>query len=105
MLVMRINGNRQFRRFAIVLGMLALLSMLFSVCLVCVETHHHCHGEDCPICACINQCRENLRHLSGGLIPAVFCLALFMTVLKISMLFIALSANETPVSLKVRLNN
>ena len=102
---MRIEGNRQFRKFAIALGMLALLSMPFSVCLVCVETHHHCHGEDCPICACINQCRENLRHLAGGLIPAVICLALFMTVLKISMPLLALTANETPVSLKVRLND
>ena len=102
---MGIYGKGRSRRLMIVLGLIALVSMLFSVCLSCVETHHHCHEDDCPICACINHCRETLRELSNGI--ALFAVVFFglAAVQGIKAFLVCACTFDTPVSLKVRLND
>ncbi len=102
---MNIYGKKQYDKLVLILGMMALVSMLFSVCLACVETHHDCQGEDCPICACIHQCRESLRDLSAGLIPAFSVFFIVTAVYGINEFFLPFGKNDTPVSLKVRMND
>ena len=82
-----------------------LVIVLFSASFIAAEADHDCSGDDCPICACIQQCENTLRQIgscavgqSAVIIPAI----LFF----ISVLFSAcIYRQETPVSRKVRLNN
>jgi len=99
------NRNKSCKHIAVVLGLMALIAMLFSVFLASVETHHHCHGDDCPICECIHQCHESVRQLVGGGLPQiVFVFALTAAVLMITVCIID-AHRDTPVGLKVRLND
>ncbi len=52
-----------------VLGMAILVVVLFSAVFVTTRKHHHCHGEDCPVCAVLHQCESGLGQLGSGLIP------------------------------------
>ena len=62
-------------------------------------------GEDCPICACIQQCKNTIRGIGGGITAASAVIILVL----ISQLIISLGVpsfqRDTPVSTKVRLNN
>ena len=99
------NRNKSYKHIAIVLGLMALIAMLFSVFLASVETHHHCHGDDCPICECIHQCRESVKQLvSGGLPQIIYVFVLSAAVQLISVCLID-AHRDTPVGLKVRLND
>ena len=99
------NRNKSFKHIATVLGLMALIAMLFSVVLASVETHHHCHGDDCPICECIHQCHISVRQLVGGNLPQiVYAFVLSAAVLMITVCFID-AHRDTPVGLKVRLND
>ena len=101
----RLTAVRQKRIAAGILGMLLLLIMLFSSFYLAVEADHDCSGEDCPVCACIQQCENTLHRIGAGtaslagvVIPVV-CMAVSM------LLFTLAASEETPVSRKVRLNN
>ena len=102
---MGIYVKERSRRLMIILGLIALVSMLFSVCLSCAETHHHCNDEDCPICACINHCSETLRELSNGIALLVLVFFVSAAARGIKAFFICTGTLDTPVSLKVRLND
>ena len=99
----KITGYK--RTAAGILGMLILFIILFSSILIASEVKHECTGEDCPICACIQQCENTLRHIrntvdhpAAAIIPIIFMLVS-------ADLFVIDSAQETLVSSKIRLNN
>lgn len=88
-----------------ILAMFLLSLLLFSAFYVTAEAEHDCTGEDCPVCACIQQCESTLQkmgdgsaHLAAAILPAVFLLIL-------SCFFVFTFPQETLVSIKVRLNN
>ncbi|MBP5609297.1 MAG: hypothetical protein J6X66_13655 [Lachnospiraceae bacterium] len=98
-------GKKKYKNIILVLGLLVLISMLFSVCLACAEKHHHCMGEDCPICACINQCRESLRDLTDGIVPFVLVFTAAAAVYGLNRFPASVCIGDTPVDLRVRLND
>ena len=102
---MGVYGKGRSRKLMIVLGLIALVSMLFSVRLSCAEKHHYCHGEDCPICACLHHCRESIRDLSDAIVPPVIVLFVPVAAQGIKALFLCAGICYTPVGLKVRLND
>lgn len=85
---------------AVIIFAAAALSHLY----IAAEAGHDCSGADCPICACVRLCENILSLLEGGTSACVFAAAAaFFTVTAV---FSALcGARETPVSIKVRLNN
>ena len=87
------------------MGMLFLCAMLFSAFYIAAESHHDCEGEDCPICACIDQCEGVLYRVSDDApaAAAVLLPVLFLFLCELSQTSCILQ--ETPVSRKVRLNN
>lgn len=98
----RVNSNKII---AAIMGVMMLVVVLVSASYVAVEAVHDCTGEDCPICACINQCENTLRQVGGGVdfqadtvLPVVFILIMAVS-------GSAILTAETPVSRKIRLNN
>lgn len=99
------NTTKANKIAAGIMGIMLLVIVLFSSFYIAVEADHHCTGEDCPICACIQQCENTLRGIGDGtaaqssaVIPVIF-------ILFFSALFVAEFSQETLVSQKVRLNN
>ena len=82
-----------------------LVVVLFSAFYIVAETDHDCTGDDCPICACIQQCENILNQIGDGAAAQISVVAPVVFLL----LFVLFSARsitqETLVSKKVRLNN
>ena len=98
----RVNSNKII---AAVMVIMMLLVVLVSASYVAVESGHDCTGEDCPICACINQCENTLRQVGGGVdFQADTVLPVFFILIIAVPASVSLTA-ETPVSRKIRLNN
>lgn len=98
----RVNSNKII---AGVMGIMMLLVVLVSASYVAVESGHDCTGEECPICACINQCESTLREVGGGVdFQSESVLPVFFILIMAVPGSLSLTA-ETPVSRKIRLNN
>ena len=99
-------GKKLTKRIAVGVGLLALVALLSSALFVCLETHHHhCHTKDCPVCMCLQQCRETLRQLGDGLPAVIAVLPFLLLSVWISFTYEGTFLPETLVSYKVRLNN
>ncbi len=103
------NGRSFFGRFMKILApcivILMLCVMVFSFMFIVSETDHDCTGEDCPVCALIQQCEQTVRSVGGdvsaaavSLLFSAFIVAAFLIPCNTILYF-------TPVSLKIRLNN
>lgn len=97
--------SKNVRVAACIMAFMVLFIVLFSSSYIAGHVHHHCTGEDCPVCACIHQCESMIRNMGDGV--AVFT----AVVLPILVAFASASMPDlaflwgTPVSRKVRLNN
>lgn len=88
-----------------IMAVMILLVTLFSAFFIISHTDHDCTGEDCPICACLQQC-ENILHGAGdgslltisGIIPIVLATGFIL-------ISYCIVISDTPVSAKVRMNN
>ncbi|MBQ7558635.1 MAG: hypothetical protein IJT20_00050 [Synergistaceae bacterium] len=82
-------------------------AIIFSVAFVALEITHDCTGEDCPICGCVVLCQKTLRQIFD--FSALFSAAsgiLFVVIIRNFSVFpIAVSAEKTPVALKIKLSN
>ena len=100
-----LRGVNSKKIIAVIMGIMMLVVVLISASYVAVESVHDCTGEECPICACINQCESTLRQVGGGVdLQAEFILPVFFILITAVSASAALTA-ETPVSRKIRLNN
>ncbi len=103
---MKMSTDRKISRvFACIVAAMVLFVVLFSAFFIVSHADHDCTGEDCPVCACMQQC-ENILHgvdegsiyAASGILPVIlivgFILASFCIVI-----------SDTPVSAKVRIND
>ena len=105
--IKRFLGKRKglIETFVAMLGMAMLVVVLFSAVFVASESQHDCDGDECPICAVLQQCENNLNQLGSGIVPlavAVMVVFYLMAGVSDSGVFRIFS---TPVSNMVRLNN
>ena len=98
-------GDKRINITAGIMAVMMLIVVLFSSFYIAAHADHECTGEDCPICACIQQCENNIRGIGSGVatISAVI-IPVFITLLIICYGVLSLRW-DTPVSTKVRLNN
>lgn len=100
--MMRVNLKKRTAIFTAVLVMFIMLASLFFVA---NEIKHDCTGADCPICACLQQAKQNLKQLGNGAVEiAVLAFQVFF-VCGIVLSIACVRPMLTPVSEKVRLNN
>ncbi|OON87056.1 hypothetical protein BXO88_05690 [Oribacterium sp. C9] len=88
-----------------IMGFMMLFIVLFSASVIASESVHDCTGEECPICACINQCENTLRQVGGGIDLHTDSIAPFIFILLAAFPVTASLTAETLVSRKIRLNN
>ena len=89
-----------------VMAVMMLLVMLLSSFFIAAHADHHdCTGEDCPICACIQQCENNIRGIGSSItVVSAVVLPVFIG-LQLTFSGILSFQWNTPVSTKVRMNN
>lgn len=100
----KLTGND--RRFtAGIMAVMLLFAVLFSMFFLSAEVGHECNHDDCPICACMQQCSNTIHSISNSfvavataLIPNIY----FISFAKSNILNIKA---DTLVSQKVRLDN
>ena len=98
-------GSGHRKTAAGILGMLLLVVVLFSAFFIAAEADHHCTGEDCPVCACLQQCEKTLHQIGGGL-AALSAVIVPAVIILISVVLLAFAIpHKTPVSGKISLNN
>ncbi len=97
--------SKMNRTFAGIMSVLMLLVVFFSAIFIAFHTDHDCKGEDCPICACLEQCENILHGASDG---SQFTASGFIPVVLIAgyiLVSYCIVISDTPVSAKVRMNN
>ncbi|MBR5712262.1 MAG: hypothetical protein IKX54_01570 [Lachnospiraceae bacterium] len=90
---------------ASILGILMLVVLLFSALYIAHEMDHDCEGEDCPVCSIIRQCESVIRRGCGAAPVQVWVAIPMLIGLAAAALFVCVTASETPVARKVRMNN
>lgn len=99
-------GKKYLRTAAGILSFVMLLVMLFSIAFIAIESDHDCSGEDCAICACIDECEKNIvrfRSING----AGIVIAASLNLLIITSVLIHFEVNndrKNPVTDKIQLN-
>ncbi|WP_026528120.1 hypothetical protein [Butyrivibrio sp. VCD2006] len=97
--------NSMIETMIAMLGMAMLVVVLFSAVFVASESQHDCDGDECPICAVLQQCENNLNQLGSGIVPlAVAVMVVFYLIAGVSDSGV-FRIFSTPVSNMVRLNN
>ena len=98
------NSNR-IRITAGIMAVMMLVVMFVSSFFIAAHADHDCTGEDCPICACIHQCENTIRG-AGSDITVMSAVIIPVLISLLLMSFGVPSFQwDTPVSVKVRLNN
>lgn len=93
------------KAFSFIMSAIFVVVILFSIFFMAKELGHDCVGEDCPICACIDQMEQNLNRIAAGLAVGAVCV--FVACQCVSVVFA--TSFEVPcitlISRKIRLNN
>lgn len=97
--------TRKIKLVALALTVAFLLSASLSLYFITQEADHDCVGEGCEICALLSQCEHTLKIIFAFAKEAVLALS----ILHISHGFVKkladITAQNTPVALKVELLN
>ncbi len=101
----RSDDLKAIRIIACIMATVVLVVMLFSASYIAGHSHHHCTGEDCPVCACIHQCESIIKGLESSLIALVSVILPLVILSTAKSLPAILFTWGTPVSKKVRLND
>ena len=103
---MRNSSKSKFLKMtAGIMGLILLVIVLFSAFYIAAEADHDCCGGDCPICACIHQCENNLRVIGDGTAVRSAAVVPVIHILFAAAFVITAVSHDTIVSRKVRLNN
>ncbi|MBR1623008.1 MAG: hypothetical protein IJ675_03770 [Pseudobutyrivibrio sp.] len=98
--------NSVNRILALVALLATVLMMLFSTYLLTEHASHHCDDEEnCPVCALIVQCQQNIKTIGSGLVFTVVVFMLAYTATQALDNYDIQSVQTTLVSQKVRLDN
>ena len=97
---------KKYRICSLVVSSLLLLTLFFSMIFISEEMgHHDCSGENCPVCAVLEICINNVGKCGTAIIAAVAAVVVMIafsdanSIYKEEILFSSLTGN------KVRLNN
>jgi len=92
------------RIMAGIVACMLFVLMLFSALYIACETAHDCAGEECPVCACLQQCDNTLHQTFDGTVMLSVIVPFSMILLSVIPVRSELSG-KTLVSAKVRMDN
>lgn len=88
-----------------IIGIMMLIIMLFSAFYIASEAVHDCCDDDCPICSCIQFCKNTLHQVCLALPDQVRLLLFVGIILLLKNIFEVLRPHESLISMKIRMNN
>ena len=100
------SANSTFlKAMAAVTAAVMLSLILLAGIFIVMEADHECEGEDCHVCQCLEQCQATLNRI--GSVSAAGKAVLFFALLLITSTVhvVRVIRRQTPVSIKVRLND
>ena len=98
------QSNSMRKTTAWVAMIATVLVMLFSCIFISNHVNHECTGHDCPVCAVVSQCENNLKTI-GAVIAVCIGLFLFVQVAKAENILDLAFVADSLISQKVRMNN
>ncbi|MBR2746103.1 MAG: hypothetical protein IKD99_05240 [Erysipelotrichaceae bacterium] len=101
----KLKESKSKRITTAVIALMMLFIMLFSVLFIAAEADHECTGDDCPICICIQQCKNTLHGFDSRISVRISFVTSCLFALFITVFFKTIYSHESPVFRKVRLNN
>ena len=101
---MREYGGKCSKTAALVTALFLLACVLCSAVCIGLEAGHDCSGDDCPVCAILEECESNLRRLVVTVLAAVAVFFAFVLCSRALPVVSGDRVGSTPVSTKVRLN-
>lgn len=99
------SNSTLIRTFATITAIAMLLVVLLAGIFIALEADHECEGEDCPICECLEQCRATLHQLGTAAVAGKAMLFPILLLIVSGIHLVRVVRKETPVSIKVQLNN
>jgi hypothetical protein len=103
---MQIFNHQKSRRLSTgIMAFMILFVVLFSAFFLSIEANHHCSGNDCPICACMQMCENTLHHIVKCDSAAATIFLPFIIFFSSISDYVCSIIRTTPVSEKVRLDN
>ncbi len=90
---------------AVLLTIVLCISVLGAVFCLAEHTHHDCTGENCAVCAVLEQCGERLHAAVSSASAAVMLLLTAMYAVGLTDSETCETSHVTPVTLKVKLLN
>ncbi len=99
------STSKALRITAGIMGLMMLVFVLFFSFYIAAEADHDCSGDDCPICACIQQCGKTLRGIGTGTAARSCFIVTVLFVLLAAGVSSSAVLQDTLVSRKIRLNN
>ncbi len=90
---------------AAIMVIMVIFITLFSAFYIIMEANHECTGHDCPICVLIAQCEIALHQNGDGMSLQIYeCISVFFILIS-TILYELFFRQETPVTMKVRMDN
>ena len=97
--------NTKFKRISAWIAMVAILFvMFFSVIYISQHADHECTGADCPICAVLEECENNINNIGTIIAALATSLFLCLSIQKSVQYVITVCPDYSLISQKVRLN-
>lgn len=100
---MQNQKNRQITAWVAIFAIVFV--MLFSTIYISKHIDHNCSGADCPICATLEQCSNNLKTIGTILVFVVIGLFASVSLQKELQPELDVAFNCSLISQKVRMNN
>lgn len=70
--------------FKLVMLVLFVMVIFASAVLPAIESEHECSGDDCPVCWCLNICRNTLKNSALPFSGAYVCALVIGSVFRLS---------------------
>ena len=93
------------RKTAWVALLAVLFVMLFSVLYISQHADHECTGTDCPVCAVMEQCSNNIKNIGTIVVAIATTFFLCLSIQKSVKYVITVCSEYSLISQKVRMND
>ena len=100
-----LQNNKLKRITAWTALVVVLFVMLFSVIYISQHADHKCTDAECPVCAVIEQCGNNIKNIGDIVVAIVTAVFLYLSIQKSVQYVIAVCPDFSLISQKVRMNN
>ena len=98
--------NIKSKRITAWIALIAVVCvMLFSVTYISQHVDHECTGAECPVCAVMEQCSNNIKNIGSIIVTIAVVFFLCLSIKKSVQFVSAVCPDYSLISQKIRMNN